>query len=76
MAGNDMIPLLPSTVLREIHRTDKKAYRALNQLCGRIVAQIAVQSPQDIFLWLYLTGVSHGEAVSKRRVQESNRAIG
>lgn len=62
---SDTIPLLPSTVLREIRRTDKKLYRALNQLCGRVAAQIVMESPQDILLWLYLTGVSHGEAVGK-----------
>lgn len=63
---DEKIPLLPAEVLRNIRRADKKLYRALGALCGRAAAQVVREAPQDLLLWIYLTGISHGAAIERK----------
>lgn len=69
--AEERIPLLDSSTLRDIRRADKKLYRALAALSGRVAAQVVGQAPQDLLLWVYLTGVAHG-AESERRSREAH----
>lgn len=59
MKGKDDIPLVPTKHLHAIKR-DRKTHRALTALAGRVAAQVCRDSPADLLLWVYLTGVAHG----------------
>ena len=59
----DRIP----AALRKIRSAGKKLYRALTQLSGRVAAQVVGLAPEELLLWVYLTGVSHGAEVERRR---------
>lgn len=72
VSKDENIPLLPAETLRQIRRTDKKLYRALGALCGRAAAQVVHEAPQDLLLWLYLTGISHGAAMERRAQRQTH----
>lgn len=66
LPADERIPLLDPSALRDIRRADKKLHRALAALSGRVAAQVVGQAPQDLLLWVYLTGVAHGAECERR----------